>query len=386
MSQSMSVSSGLAAMTTGAELRERGLDTVQPTPSPPSEKLMDKWKAHYQKRKTYQPRFYPYLLRFGLPFWFLSAMCGGYIIGAFYVSPFLYSEYGPSVNLFNFCLQTFMLVQILINWFFVKTVTSFYRPSDVECAGNDVTVLETPVHLGPAKKWEKLDKEKRKYLVIVQIGNRQELFPYWGPRPCPRCNRPRPPRAHHCPICNGCILKRDHHCYFTGSCVGLRNQRHFIMLAAWSFVTLLYSFIHVLIYIPYLVEDISYWDLNIVVALIRFIFRYISLYKLIEISLIYSMMIIGFLAGGFLNEQVRIVRKGISQYEYAFDLKVINRNSTSRNIQSVFGDYWAINLLFPAHWLFPNDIDDGVSWPGVKVDTPDLTDFCAGEESSGTVI
>lgn len=51
---------------------------------------------------------------------------------------------------------------------------------------------------------------------------------------CQKCQRARPPRAHHCSLCDRCVLRMDHHCPWVGNCVGFNNHRHFIQFLTYS--------------------------------------------------------------------------------------------------------------------------------------------------------
>lgn len=49
----------------------------------------------------------------------------------------------------------------------------------------------------------------------------------WGY--CRRCDKAKPPRAHHCVLCGKCVLKMDHHCPWINTCVGYHNFRYFFL-------------------------------------------------------------------------------------------------------------------------------------------------------------
>lgn len=54
---------------------------------------------------------------------------------------------------------------------------------------------------------------------------------------CAKCNRHRPPRAHHCAICERCVLRYDHHCPWVGNCIGLYNMRYFLQYLLYLTLT-----------------------------------------------------------------------------------------------------------------------------------------------------
>jgi len=67
------------------------------------------------------------------------------------------------------------------------------------------------------------------------------------PRQCRRCNRLKPPRAHHCSVCRRCVLKMDHHCPWINNCVGFGNYRHFCLFLLFLGLSCLYvvaCFVH----------------------------------------------------------------------------------------------------------------------------------------------
>ena len=46
---------------------------------------------------------------------------------------------------------------------------------------------------------------------------------------CQKCNRAKPPRAHHCRMCGRCVLRMDHHCPWVNNCVGHGNYKAFLL-------------------------------------------------------------------------------------------------------------------------------------------------------------
>ena len=64
-------------------------------------------------------------------------------------------------------------------------------------------------------------------------------FAYGQVTMCSKCNKHRPPRAHHCTVCDRCVLRYDHHCPWVGNCVGLYNARYFVQYLVYLSVTAL---------------------------------------------------------------------------------------------------------------------------------------------------
>lgn len=56
-----------------------------------------------------------------------------------------------------------------------------------------------------------------------------------------RCDKPKPPNAHHCSACGFCVVDMDHHCPFLNNCVGRGNLRHFLLFLFWVTVAMFYA-------------------------------------------------------------------------------------------------------------------------------------------------
>ncbi|OHT05708.1 DHHC zinc finger domain containing protein [Tritrichomonas foetus] len=65
---------------------------------------------------------------------------------------------------------------------------------------------------------------------------------------CPKCNLPKPPRAHHCSICNKCHLRMDHHCPAVGNCVAFRNHQPFLVMLNWGIISCFLFTIYTIIF------------------------------------------------------------------------------------------------------------------------------------------
>lgn len=186
--------------------------------------------------------------------------------------------------------------------------------------------------------------------------------------PCPACQVPVPPRAHHCKLCSMCVLKRDHHCYFTASCIGFSNQRYFIVLTFYVAVGTMYGSLLIASYagstLPH--SSWSHYGRYIpVVAFVQWLAGSLNLaYFFLSVQLFTCVMSFGMAFGYFLWEVCLIVREQTS-YETSKNIRLYNtRSSVGTKFREVFGPYWILNFLLPLPTL-PAGVD-GIQWKTYK--------------------
>mmetsp|Transcript_1828 Transcript_1828/g.4685 ORF Transcript_1828/g.4685 Transcript_1828/m.4685 type:complete len:309 (-) Transcript_1828:1236-2162(-) len=74
---------------------------------------------------------------------------------------------------------------------------------------------------------------------------------------CKKCNRPKPPLAHHCSICKRCILKMDHHCPWMANCIGHYNYHYFFLYLFYMWVGAAYSVFMTYNHVPHVMHTRS---------------------------------------------------------------------------------------------------------------------------------
>jgi len=141
------------------------------------------------------------------------------------IGPVLFSLF---FGLFSFIVYTFF-VQILpywvtpfTSWYYIHTIISIFLMINI--IFNYVSVIRTDPGTTPST------------LSLYDY----ESAPYEQPKVCKKCQRIKPPRAHHCTICKKCVLKMDHHCPWVMNCVGHQNHKFFVLFLLWLWIACMY--------------------------------------------------------------------------------------------------------------------------------------------------
>ena len=348
--------------------------------------------------------------------WFWVTVSGVVYCGFEYVLPSIYRD-NPSAVFYNKCVCYLILIELVINWMFLKFVRSPFKSDkykqfidqheeEIQNGGfeinmNDVkrdsqnkdnlliprALIKDPLLAKNTLKTlyvvdmdennppiqssvnSTIPQESHEFLSEDTSPRRRKLvYPYWSWKPCIVCQCIRPPRTHHCPICGICVLKRDHHCFFTGSCVGLRNQRYFAVFTFWGTLATIYCVAQSLIYFFTVHVSIAnhHWtDIILPVATIKWLLGYVKFFDLCLLMLLYSVFWFCLTSIGFLREQINCIRRGITSFEQDTDIKITNTHDQDQNVKAVFGNYWYLSIWLPLHWVFPST-EDGVDWSHIK--------------------
>ena len=198
----------------------------------------------------------------------------------------------------------------------------------------------------------------------------QNVEPGWNY--CDKCQLNSPPRCHHCDTCGTCILKRDHHCYMVGTCIGFRNQRYFAVLAFYAVLCGAVAGYFQYRYIAevYYPVSTSWKDFIPPVITYQWLFNTVEnlpLYLVIMMWQMYLELLFGLFGFVYFTGQMSIIAQGKTLYEISKGIPVTCHNNINTNFRSVFGDFWALNFLFPMQIIFKQR-DDGMSWVGTDLD------------------
>ncbi|CAG5119219.1 unnamed protein product [Candidula unifasciata] len=408
---------------TSPESLEMDRDDKPPFRQPQLESLSHKLQAHYKRRfgsskVEVPPNPLPPELfgRIALPL-FLLTVFSSLKLTLFDIIPLLYAGQDGAVFLQR-CLCCFLFMEIMINWLGIRYVDSSYQkyiktdanfPSAEQNFANEKMYLEKEaesvnqwmieqneqvnsrsiadlISVSENSKVNLLLQQEKKNRpethldiinlmtpkpVIKRIGKTvTESYPYWSWVPCYACRRTRPPRCHHCPLCKTCILKRNHHCFFAGSCIGYRNHRFFIVFLFWALIGCVYATLHVITYISLeLWSQMSYSDIFFPVAVIRWIFGYLSFHTLLLMITVTFLIMFIFITTGYLFSEFRNISQGLTTFEKLClkrSLEIRDTRRLNQKIRAIFGRYWLLNFVFPTHFFLKPE-EDPIYWPHIQI-------------------
>ena len=169
---------------------------------------------------------------------------------------------------------------------------------------------------------------------------------------CEDCRIVKPERSHHCHLCRSCILKRDHHCFFTAACIGYHNQKHFIMYCLFMFIGTFYTLVMVVKYMNSVYGVQFFGPQTFVTLLVDLLMNSASgkppsLYYLLLVVVLYSSLVMGLVAIGFLYWQITIATAGQTTYEAWRGMETYAQRHITDNLKDVFGQFWPLLILAP---------------------------------------
>lgn len=321
--------------------------------------LMEKWRRHVEeKKKSGQDAkvgicLITTLLSFQIP--------SQLVMFVYYIIPTLFIEYSPWVQYYLKVLVMVGCLEFTANYLCVRLYDTVYR-----------TTRDNPQPKEILNRWNNPPEKFEPLLGHSNGMANGHMTDDHGSLPwthCEKCNMNIPPRTHHCDFCKACVLKRDHHCFMVGTCIGHKNQRYFVVVAFWTMMCGLFGALFTFVYVSHIHWPFAPWtDFFLPVTVYRTLWSdKIPLHIGIMILHLHLECMFGFLGFFYFISQMLIIAQGKTLHELAKEVPVKNFNSVNSNFVSVFGNFWALNFIFPMQILFPQT-DDGIKWEGVKLD------------------
>lgn len=291
----------------------------------------------------------------------------------YYIIPYIFQDYSPWTIYYIKVIAWFIVLNMVANWFCVI----LYDPAFHKTKDNQFL---------PLQNWESLPEHFSERIqqsagqnghCVYDMAERSLPWTF-----CEKCQMQTPFRSHHCNVCNKCILKMDHHCYIVGNCIGFNNQRYFVVFTFYIMVNCMLAGYFTYEYIQgHIWTDLTSWtDTVLPLTVWRYIFSDMKGLNCLLILHLYTELIFGLLGILYFVIQTSLCISGMTLYEKSRPSTVRNTNTISTNMRSVFGDYWALNFLFPMTIIFPQR-DNGIRWDGVKIDHR----FCIKRKTYGHI-
>ncbi|XP_053373001.1 palmitoyltransferase ZDHHC22-like [Mercenaria mercenaria] len=283
----------------------------------------------------------------------------------YYIIPYMFQDYNQWTRYFVTITLWFIVINMVTNWLCVI----LYNPAYPKTKDN---ISLQPDHKDGILP-DKISAGIPQTMHLKEVNGQcvydietEETLPWHY---CETCEIHAPFRSHHCKVCKTCILKMNHHCYIVGNCVGFNNQRYFAVFTFYIMTNCLPAAYFTFEYIQdnVLVELNSWTDLVLPLTIWRYVNGSINSLNCLLIFHLYTEITFGILGLFYFLIQMLLCTSGKTLYEKAKGSPVRNTNTFSRNMRSVFGEYWALNFLVPMTPIF-RQRDDGIHWDGIKTD------------------
>ncbi|CAL1532847.1 unnamed protein product [Lymnaea stagnalis] len=313
-----------------------------------NQSLVSKLKAHYKNRSatdTNSKHFFRILFQF-------QAITQLYMT-LNYIIPYVFSEFEPTSQYYLKVFACYVFTMGQANW--LCSICYSSRLPDMRDRPN----LDF-------REWFENPPETfgQNGIIKTNLHTMDENGLEW--RYCSKCERYKPPRAHHCDACRMCVLRRDHHCFLIGKCIGHFNQRYFIVFCFLGVFTGLIGFILTVTYLISLPDPVTWVDYVFPWSLFKFLIGKVS-WQFVLLTFHAEMLaVFGGMSVIYGIGQMSIVCLGFTLYEVAKSVDVKVTSSRAENIRMVFGDYWGLNFLFPAQILFKQR-HDGMHYDNIKI-------------------
>ena len=318
--------------------------------------LIDKLRHHYNnkgKPKTAHAKHFARCL-------FVFEATTQLYTSLVYLIPYFYREYDPWTQYYLKVFAFYLFVMSIANWLCV----TLYDTSVPRTRDRPSLFDNSPHDNPPPDHFIARLEHQNGYPPSQYDSDEKDRLPW---KYCEICQLWAPPRAHHCDFCRVCILKRDHHCFFVGNCIGFRNQRYFVVLSLYIVIIGFWGGYLTGSYITgnYWAEA-SWWDFLLPVTIVKVLMGYVEWLYALMVFQAYCLWFFGSVAVFYFLSQMIIIAQGVTLYELAKNIPIKNNSKVSQNMRSVFGDFWALNFLFPAQILFKQR-NDGTKWECVKI-------------------
>ncbi|KAL0231939.1 hypothetical protein PCE1_002936 [Barthelona sp. PCE] len=245
------------------------------------------------------------------------------------------------------------LFEIIMTFFWVTGTVSHWRS-----AKTDPGIV--PVGYKPEFEPNRFDNED-----LAKVAS------LYHPTYCDKCDRWRPPRAHHSRDARACVMKYDHYCPFVGNVVGAKNEKYFLLFTFYAMVHQVVGFFLSIFYLMITAESKAKDDSNYMV-LVAFSLWMFFIFGFSSGSMFFNQMslIIRNMSGVdrvILKKALRLIRNGELSIKALLEAEPnivrVGNDEFRRNLKYYFGEGGFFSHIIPKkrqhrvlpHYLIHNE-------------------------------